>query len=172
MHRRRRGFTILELLTVVAIIGLLVSILLPSLSAARRTAKANACLSNLKGIGTAFAVYLNDNEDQLPPFRLERLSPTAELDDFFVNAFGRLSPRWQWFLETDHGPVINPTPYQWASRRGGYWDDFTRARPSGPRATTMSVKLFSCPVLDDENFALDILLVRGVETELPERLAD
>lgn len=47
-----KKFTLLELLIVCAIIGILVSILLPSLVEARNKTKAAACLSNLKQIGT------------------------------------------------------------------------------------------------------------------------
>ena len=55
--RSRRAFTLIELLVVVSIIALLVSILLPSLSAAREQAKTLVCASNLKNVGTAMVQY-------------------------------------------------------------------------------------------------------------------
>lgn len=58
---RRGGFTLLELLVVIAIIALLISILLPSLEAARRQAKATACLSALKGVASSSRVYEADD---------------------------------------------------------------------------------------------------------------
>jgi len=56
------GFTLIELLVVIAIIALLISILLPSLEAARRQAKLSACISNVKNIATSSRVYETDDQ--------------------------------------------------------------------------------------------------------------
>jgi prepilin-type N-terminal cleavage/methylation domain-containing protein len=56
-----RGFTLIELLVVIAIIALLISILLPSLDAARRQAKQSACVSQLKNIASSSRVYEADD---------------------------------------------------------------------------------------------------------------
>lgn len=59
----RRGFTLVELLVVVAVIALLVAILLPSLVNARRQAKGAKCLANLRGMEIAHWMYMTDNND-------------------------------------------------------------------------------------------------------------
>src|SRR4051794_15114928 len=66
LRRVRRGFTLVELLVVVGIIAVLVSILLPSLSRAREQAKQVQCLSNLRQLGLAFAMYTNNNKGFYP----------------------------------------------------------------------------------------------------------
>ena len=61
-----KGFTLIELLVVIAIIALLMSVIVPSLKRAKETAKRLVCGSNMKSSGTGFAVYANENDDELP----------------------------------------------------------------------------------------------------------
>lgn len=59
----QRGFSLVELLVVVAIIALLLSVALPSLGQAREVARASVCLNNLHSIGQATTVYQADHRD-------------------------------------------------------------------------------------------------------------
>jgi len=65
----RRGFTLIELLVVIAIIAILAAILFPVFSRAEEAAKKSVCLSNMKQIGLAFSMYLNDYDDHMPDRR-------------------------------------------------------------------------------------------------------
>lgn len=60
------GFSLIELLVVVAIVGVLISVTLPALAKARERAKRSACLSNLHQTHLAFACYAADFEDRVP----------------------------------------------------------------------------------------------------------
>jgi prepilin-type N-terminal cleavage/methylation domain-containing protein/prepilin-type processing-associated H-X9-DG protein len=70
MHARktihRFGFTLIEMLVVIAIIGILAGMLLPALSSAREKGKRTSCASNLRQIGMAMVAFAGDNQNHLP----------------------------------------------------------------------------------------------------------
>jgi len=62
-----RGFSLIELLVVTAVIALLISLLVPTLSGMRDAARSIACLSNLRQLGVAWSVYADDFQSYAMP---------------------------------------------------------------------------------------------------------
>lgn len=74
----RRAFTLIELLVVIAIIGILASMLLPTLSRALAKAKRIKCVANMRQIGTGLIMFAQDNDDRLP----WQLTPSGQIEHF------------------------------------------------------------------------------------------
>ena len=68
MRRKRRkltGFTLIELLVVISIIAVLMAVMMPALGKAREQAKALICVSRLKDMGNAVALYIAENDGRM-----------------------------------------------------------------------------------------------------------
>lgn len=61
------GFTLIEMLIVIAIIAILASILFPVFARARESGRQTTCLSNLRQMSLAFRMYTQDSDERVPP---------------------------------------------------------------------------------------------------------
>lgn len=80
-----RAFTLIELLTVIAIIGILAGILIPTVSAVRKTARKSECISNLRQLYSVVMLYSQDHKDLMP-----------------VAYNNTTSQGWNWWLTENH----------------------------------------------------------------------
>lgn len=91
---RRHAFTLVELLTVIAILALLAAILLPVFASARGKARETTCLSNLRQIGLATLQYAEDYDDRFPlgGDAIDLHAPTAWVGSTYEPIVRQLKP--------------------------------------------------------------------------------
>jgi prepilin-type N-terminal cleavage/methylation domain-containing protein len=89
-RRGIRGFTLVELLVVIGIIAVLISILLPTLSRARRAAVNTQCLSNLRDCGNMLQMYANEYKDKVPLGYIANRRHEAYQVSIFHTALGKV----------------------------------------------------------------------------------
>ena len=72
---KRPGFTLIELLVVIAIIAILAAILFPVFARAREKARQSSCLSNQKQWVLSWQMYIQDYDENIPPYAIRFLDP-------------------------------------------------------------------------------------------------
>lgn len=78
--KKTLSFTLIELLTVIAIIAILAGLLLPAVNSARAKARTTSCLSNQKSVAVAFINFSDDNKSYFPPAYSKQKDGTTSYD--------------------------------------------------------------------------------------------
>jgi len=129
--RRNRGFTLIELLVVIAIIALLVSILVPSLSRARRLAQEAVCGSQVRALLQATLVYAAEYDGDLPYMYSDpSVAPAdraSDPDRVTTAGYYWIRGTWRDILVEEYGMsrsiFYSPTNPKWESDL--FWDTST-----------------------------------------------
>jgi prepilin-type N-terminal cleavage/methylation domain-containing protein len=124
----RQAFTLTELLVTIAIIAILAAIALPVLDVAKRRALQANCAANYKQVGVALKMYVDDNQDWLPP------GPSPENPD---------SPA---ALDVNESPVYNGTSAEYKRYLPYYLTGgLSLPSPAEVGSATNVAKVFLCP---------------------------
>jgi prepilin-type N-terminal cleavage/methylation domain-containing protein len=162
--KRRTGFTLVELLVVVAIIALLAAMVLPGLSRAREYAYFTTCKNTLKQMGVGFLIFASDNKGKLPERIFRCYSSVADTTYIRDRQIGTHCKWMHWGRGGPNGPsnlnVVRTVYDNWANHLGAglKWDNNPDwqyiGRPKLP-GKYLPVEMFWCPTVGRKNWIYD-----------------
>ena len=147
---RKRAFTLVELLVVIGILAILIGVLLPVLSSARKSAQTAACANNLRQIALSSIAYAQDNRGYWPPAHLNYASKNnhrwhgtraGNSGPFDFN--GSVLKRFLQTKVVKLCPAFEPSSAGFETACGGYGynDHYIGSSSEDPRAQTMMLSL-------------------------------
>ena len=122
MKGLRRGFSLIELLIILAIITILAGFLFPVLAKARESARGAVCISNFKQVGAATMLYLADYNDQFTPVNQQLVDvPNSRNDRTWVQLLLPYSRNFNSFFcpsaDRSEPTVESGEPFDFSLRR-------------------------------------------------------
>lgn len=146
---RRKAFTLVELLVVIGIIAVLIAILLPALSAARKSAQSLACEANLRTLGQALIMHANEHKGYMPLAGNISVGGGIDPNDNPQGLGDGAMAKYDYYPDT-HGMMLMPmpdalAPYLGVAQVSSNWNAMETALLTGVYRTA-----FQCPS-DDYN---------------------
>jgi prepilin-type N-terminal cleavage/methylation domain-containing protein len=119
------GFTLAELLVVIAIIAIIAGILLPVIFQAQETARMRSCAENLKQLGMAYRLYLDDNNGFAVPHYDGDYDKTLNPEPLFrylkQSKVTQGNPKRLWICPGDRGYRSDPPRWRYSYTNYGNW---------------------------------------------------
>jgi prepilin-type N-terminal cleavage/methylation domain-containing protein/prepilin-type processing-associated H-X9-DG protein len=141
----RRGFTIVEVLVVIAIIGVLVGLLLPAIQAVRESARRSSCTNNLKQIGLGMHSFATAYKERFPPGRVQCSGyKTISWSTLFMEFLEQpeLAAIWEDLTAMQRS---SPAPDSRFYVKANFTDAINR------KATMTKVSMYLCPTVSAEH---------------------
>lgn len=117
---RVRGFTITELIIVIAIFAVLIGAAFPAASSVRKSAQRTECLSNMRNLGQAHAMYMRDHRGRFVPADLPHGSQGDPRGSWITILPGQYMNHSSEVLRSP----LDDSPF-WSKAEGGHWDGMT-----------------------------------------------
>ncbi|MDR1281598.1 MAG: prepilin-type N-terminal cleavage/methylation domain-containing protein [Opitutaceae bacterium] len=137
------AFTLIELLTVIAIIGILAAIIIPTVGKVRETAKSAQCTSNLRQVVHAAFLWGQDHNDQIPPRNRDGYGDWAYWPCWLIEGQGNLGAKSvlvcpvlfnngmsENYKRTDMAGKVYRYSYSANGAFSGNWDSATSTSPA------------------------------------------